>query len=125
MSAGERGVHGTGCAPCTVHVGVKTASREYRDLTSKSSQLASPGFPTGMLFPNGATPLIGTAADGKLAATKLLLGAGADKQAAHNRGRTPLDIATENGHLAVAKMLRRDTQRLHEMRTDAVQLLWK
>ena len=67
-------------------------------------EIMSTGADVNATFANGATPLIGTAADGKLAATKFLLGAGADKTATY-LGLTPLEIATENGHLAVAKML--------------------
>lgn len=49
--------------------------------------------------------LIAAAQEGKLDEVKALIEAGADVNAAKN-GKTALDIARENGHVAVVELLR-------------------
>jgi ankyrin repeat protein len=56
---------------------------------------------------NGSTALHAAAASGAVEAVELLLAAGADPRARQaSDGKTPLDLATERGHAAVAKLLR-------------------
>lgn len=57
------------------------------------------------MLQNGTTALMCASENGRLAAVRMLLGAGADATAADADGWTPLAFAARGGHLAIAKEL--------------------
>lgn len=85
------------------------AALEHGDLAIAeltAATLVGNGADPNGLQPGGSSPLHAAAARGSLALTEILIRKGAALTARDARGRTPLDLAEEKGHRAVAKLLR-------------------